>query len=301
MLSVDQSYNKMKNLLLLISFLLVFSSCTTPVFLTRTVPPELELEKKPARIVFSNQFDYRENSGIKDKHEEAYRIGIEEFGKALVNETSSENSMVVFTTDTNRIRHTASEVFESEVSKNEISSLCREHRADFLLSLDSLRLYFDWEVIREEDPADGSVSKTKDFYLFNNYYVTLYDASGEIIERTLLERSIYYSSRPTIIALITIVPNLDNAREKIRILAHDTGMEYIGLFYPSEETYRQRELYTGKVFKETNSLILTGQYDQAIKLLQEMQSLSNPKLLRKINHNLNVATEMKANSSGRKL
>jgi hypothetical protein len=261
----------------------------------------VELEKQPARIVFSNQFDYSGNPGIKDKHEEAYRIGIEEFGKSLVNETSSENSVVIFAVDTNRIRHTESEVFDSEVPKNKILSVCREHGADYFLCLDSLRLFFDWEVIREDDPIDGSVSKTKDFYLFNNYYVTLYDASGEIIERTLLERSIYYSSRPTIIALITIVPNLDNAKEKIRILAHDTGMEYIGLFYPSEETYGQRELYTGKAFKETNSLILTGQYDQAIKLLQEMQRKSDPKLLRKINNNLNVATEMKANSSGRKL
>lgn len=287
----------MKNALLFISFLLVFSGCTMPVFMTRTAPPEVVPEKQPARIVFSNRFDYRENPGIKDKHEDAYRTAIEELGKSLENETSGENAVVNFIIDSLGSRHKTVEIFNVDMPESEVLSLCRLYEADYLLSIDSLHLYFDWEVIREDDPFDGSVSKTKDFYLFNNFFVTLYDTAGKVVERSLLERSLHYSSRPTLGALITIVPNLDNAKEKIGILARETGIGYIGKFFPSEETFGHWELYTGKVFKETNSLIIGGQYDQAISLLHEMSINSKPKQIKKINHNLSVAAEMKKLSS----
>ncbi len=64
---MSNSFTYIINVFLDIFILLIISSCTTPVFLTRTVAPELVLEKRPARIVFSNQFDYKENPGIKDK------------------------------------------------------------------------------------------------------------------------------------------------------------------------------------------------------------------------------------------
>ena len=286
----------MKNAGYLISILLIFSSCSTMVFLTRTVPPELILEKEPARIVFSNQFDYQANPEIKDKHEAAYKTGVEEFGKALLNDNFHENPVVIFRMDTIGSMNKTAKLFEGMLLENKIGSVCMAYDADFLLSLDSLRLYFEWEVIREEDPMDGSVSKTKDFYLFNNYYVTLYDATGGIVERTLLERSHLYTSRLTLGALITVLPNLDKAKEKISNLAHEAGIEYIGMFYPSEENYEQRKLYTGKGFKETNSLIFSRQYDEAIGLLQKMASTPKPKLAEKVQHNLSVAKELKLNT-----
>ena len=215
----------MKNMLFLMSFLLVFSSCSTTVFLTRSNPPEVVLGIQPARIVFSNQFDYQANPDIKDKHEAAYKTGIEEFGKTLVNDNTLENPVVIFFMDTAASISKTGKLFEGIIPKDKVGSMCRAYNADFLLSLDSVRLYFDWEVIREEDPIDGSVSKTKDFYLFNEYYLCLYDATGKIIKRTLLERSLYYTSRPTLIALITIRPSLDKGKEKINILARESGME----------------------------------------------------------------------------
>lgn len=285
----------MKNVLYLLSFVLIFSNCSTTVFLTRTNPPELVLESRPGRIVFSNQFNYQANAGIKDKHEAAYKTGIEEFVNTLVNDTLHENPIVIFLIDTTASIHKTNGLFEGMMPKEEISSVCRAFNADYLLSLDSADLHFEWEVIREEDPMDGSVSKTKDFYLFNNYYVTLYDTTGGIIKRTCLEKSHYYTSRLSFIPLFTILPKLGKAEENIVMLASVAAMEYLGMFYPSEASYAQRKLYTGKVFKETNSLIFSRQYENAIGLLQQKTNSPKQKLAMKAQHNLNVARELHLN------
>jgi len=289
----------MKSGILFFTALLLLSSCSTTVFLTRTEPPELTLDPQPARIVFSNQFDYNANSGIKDKHEEAYRTAIQKFAETLSRDTLLENKVVGFVVDKPDSIATSGKMFEMNLKQDAVASLCRNHEADFLLSLDSLRLHFEWEVIREEDPMDGSVSKTKDFFLISNYYVTLYDPAGEPVKRTLLERSLLYTSRPTLGALITILPNLANAITKIGILARDAAMEYLGMFYSSEVVAGQRKLYTGKIFTESNNLIFQKEYDKAIGLLEQIPfSPSSSGKVKKIQHNLSVARELKTLYTG---
>ena len=285
----------MKNIISLLALVFVLNSCTTVVFMNRTVPPKLTLEKQPARIVFRNNFNYQNNTEIKEKHEVAYKTGIEEFAEALVNVTPSDKNMAVFTYDSNNNYKNPDVLFDTLLMKSEIISLCEMNRADFLLSLDSLNFNFDWEVIREED-EDGSVSKTKNFYLFSYYYLTLYDLKGAVRERTCVEKSCFYTSRPTLGGLITINPNLAKAINKIKKMAEEAGIEYIGQFYPSLERNVMRKLYTGKAFKETNTLIKSQHYNEAIKLLQDMANAFSPKLAAKAQHNLDVAKELKKNN-----
>lgn len=282
----------MFKIFLIISICILTLGCTTPVFLTRTEPPELMLETQPANIVFSNQFDYLNNPGIKDKHEAAYWTGIDQFAQTLCLDTVHKNQVVNFRIDKSGDMHKSGELFEKNIEKDEIGTLCRSNDAAFLLSLDSLRLHYEWEVIREDQP-DGGVSKTKDFYLIGNYYVTLYDSTGGLIKRTLLEKSLLYTSRPTLGALITILPNLANATEKIRVLGRRAANEYLGMFYTSEAVTGTRKLYTGKLFDETNGLIFKKQYDQAIRLLEQMPFTSNRNQGKKILHNLTVAKELR--------
>jgi len=284
----------MKSIFHLAIPLLILGSCTTPVFITKEVPPELVLPKQPAKIVFSNRFNHLDNPGIKDKHEAAYQTGIKEFGLSLANDVAVDNPVLTIAVDTAMRISPGNPHHEDVMEKNEIVSICNSYAADYLLTLDSLRLNFDWEVIREESD-DGSVSKTKDFYVVNNYYVTLYDNTGEVMERTLLEKGQYYKSRPTLGGLFTIMPDLDNAKDKIGFLAHEAGTEYHRMFYPSAIT-EPRILYGGKQFKDINSLILSGQYDKAIVVLQDIMGSMKPKLAQKAQNNLEVAREMKQNS-----
>lgn len=271
--------------------LLLSYSCTTPVYMNRTLPPQITLESQPARIIFMNHFNYQNNASTKEKHETAYKTGIEEFALALVNFEAPENPMAVITLDS----LTCKSQNDTICPKPDISSLCRSNNAEFLLSLDSLCYYFNNEVIREEND-DGSVSKTKDFYLTSLYYLTLYDTAGNAMDKTYIENSTYYSSRPTLGALITFRPNLAKAIDKITLLARESGSDYMGQFYPSFERNVMRNLYTGKTFSEANSLIKSGNYNEAIIRLQELTITLKPKLAEKAQHNLEVAIELKENN-----
>jgi hypothetical protein len=272
--------------------ILLYSSCSIPIDLTRTVPPEIVPDSQPARIVFSNQFDYLSNPGIKDKHEIAYQTGIQQFTETLTKDSLHENPVVIFLIDTIGKIHQSDKFYDNQMPVDEIKTICQTHVATFLLSLDSLRLHFEWETIRDEN-SDGSVSKEKYFYLFSNYYVSLYDSAGGLFKRTLLEKSMLYTSRPTLSGLITIQPNLANGLEKIKKLAIGAGNEYINMFYPSVETYDKKTLYSGKYFKETNALIKQQECDKAIELLVEMSHSPKTKLAAKALHNLTVAQELK--------
>jgi hypothetical protein len=283
----------MKNGVVFFLGLLLLNSCTTVVNLTRTEPPEMVLEPKPAKVVFSNQFDYLSNPGIKDKHEVAYQTGIARFAASLSKDSIHKEPVLIFQPDTSGREHQEGQLVQTNKDSLEIINICRVNQCDFLLSLDSLRLHFDWEVIREEDEMDGSVSKTKDFYLICNYYVTLYDSIGSPLKRTLLERSLFYKSRPTLGALITILPNLANATGQIALLAHDAAMEYLGMFYPSQVIAGQRSLHTGKIFEASNNLIFSKDYDKAIQMLEQLPYSGNKGKAKKIQHNLSVAQELK--------
>lgn len=288
----------MKNIFFLFAMALLINGCTTYVFTSRTLPPELVLEKQPATIVFVNQFEYQLNPGIKDKHEEAYKIGIEEFSRTLSEFKPSNNQKVIFINDTTEHVFLSKNSGDSLQAKTELTGVCNRFNADYYLALDSVYFYFDWEVNREEFD-DGSVSKTKDFYLIGNYYLTLFNRDGNVSKKTLLEKSIHYASRPTLGALITIKPNLDNAKEKMRKLSNEAGQEYLGMFYPSFESDIVLQLHTGKVFKETNALIKSGKYDEAIRLLQDMTNVPDSNRAAKAQHNLEVALELKRNGANK--
>jgi hypothetical protein len=147
-------------------------------------------------------------------------------------------------------------------------------------------------VIREEQP-DGGVSKTKDFYLISSYYVSLYDSSGELVKRNLLEKSDLYTSRPTLGALITIQPNLARATEKIVPLAREVAAEYHRMFYPTEVTAGYKKLYTGKIFTESNEMIKNSSFDKAIEMLEQLPYTSQSSMQKKIRHNISVAKYLK--------
>jgi hypothetical protein len=182
-----------------------------------------------------------------------------------------------------------------ELPEEDIREFCRSNQATHLLTLDSLKLGFDWETYREEN-EDGSVSKTKTIYLLGSYYLSLFDSAGALVRKTLLDRSMVYAVRPTLSGLITIVPNLAKAREKIKTLARDAATQYTDMFYPSELRI-PKILNAGKAFAKSNELIHKQEYEAAIALLTPMTQSPKKSLARKAQQNLDVARELLDNKN----
>ncbi len=275
-----------------IALWLVLSGCTSTVYLVRTLPPEIEVPAK-GRIGFLNRFDYQSNALIKDKHDTAYFTAIDAFAKALTRDTLPDTPFTFFLIDTPVVAKAPTLLLNFELPESDIKAMCLNFRASHLLTLDSLKIRFTWETIREEE-EDGSVSKTKYFYLLSDYFLSLYDSSGVLIRKTLLDKSMEYTARPTLSGLITIVPNLARACNKIIIQAHEAGVQYTDMFYPSEERI-PKTLAAGKHFEETNALIRRQEYDAAITLLEEMTQNPGKSLARKARQNLQVARDLKQN------
>ncbi len=276
---------------------LAATGCTTTVFLVNTLPPEME-SNEGDRIGFVNRFDYRSNALIKEKHDTAYFEGINTFANTLAADTLPDRRISYFLPEDSAIAPSPTLSMNIELPEEDIRAFCLGNQATHLLTLDSLKLGFDWETVREEN-EDGSVSKTKFIYLLGSYYLSLYDSSGALVRKTLLDRSMEYAVRPTLSGLITIVPNLAKAREKIRILARDAATQYTDMFYPSEERL-PKILNAGKAFDESNALIQKQEYEAAIELLMPMSQSPKESLARKARHNLDIAQELLENKNSQK-
>ena len=271
---------------------LAVSGCTTTTFLVKTLPPEIE-SQAGNRVGFVNRFDYRSNALIKEKHDTAYYEGIHAFAQALTGDTLPDRRISFFLPEDNSIALSPSLILNNELPEEEIKAFCHGNLASHLLTLDSLKLGFDWETVREED-EDGSVSKTKHIYLLGSYYLSLYDSAGVLVKKTLIDRSMDYAKRPTLTELITFVPNLARALEKIKILAGDAAFQYTDMFYPSEQKI-SKVLHAGKPFAESNALIQKKEYEAAIGLLTPMTQSPKKSLARKAQQNLDVARDLFAN------
>ncbi|NJK84848.1 MAG: hypothetical protein HC906_01570 [Bacteroidales bacterium] len=171
-----------------------------------------------------------------------------------------------------------------------VRMVCDHYDADMLLTLDSVRINFDWETIINEN-LDGSKSKTKNFYLIFRGYLTTYSSTGEVINRSEVEESELYTSRDAISGIITIKPSLEKASDKVRPLALQAGSDYVGKYYPSVTT-ETKMLYGGKVFKESNISLSKKECTQVMDYLTNLKSSEDPKTAKRASHNLDVAKDI---------
>ena len=170
-----------------------------------------------------------------------------------------------------------------------VTAICTRYKADMLLALDSMNIFFDWETIVDNN-SDGSKSKTKNFYLFTRFYMSLYSVTGDLINRSKMENSLFYSSRPTMSGLITIKPSISKASSRVESLAFQAGQDYVSKFYP-RTVQESRIIYSGKVFKESNIFIKLRNWDKATELLDQLAKSPNQRIAIKARHNLEVVKE----------
>jgi hypothetical protein len=286
----------MKKLVLLSILLISLFGCTKYIHITRTDPPEIILDKQQNKVAFINQYDYTSTGNSKERPFIAFQTGINEFGKTLSAYSQNESPLTFSFADTlcktiKSVRDTC-----NIISKDTVLYLCKSYNSNLLLILDSLNFDFTYEIEVSES-SDGKKSRQAVYYLRSFYYVSLYDSSG-LIKRTYLGKSLEYATRPVVAWIIPVFEpkNLAKATKEIKVLANESGSEYIGMFLPSTTKISGDKLYTGKIFAESNSLIFQKKYDEAIELLIKISTSANSKLAEKAKHNLSVAEELKKNS-----
>jgi len=261
------------------------------IYVQKSYAPEIIPGKKPVRIAFENIFDYTLPFYVKEKNEASYHAGIVKLTEGLSASFSRDASFRFIIGDTLKKNIKAGQL-TSYLPKDTIYAICNRHNADMLLTLDSLNIFFDWETI-VTGTRGVDREKTKNFYLYLRLYLSFYSAAGEIINRSMVEKSSLYKSREALSVLITFAPSIAKAGETIKSLAFQAGEDYVSKFYP-QTVQEQREIYTGKVFKESNLFIKLRNWDKAVEILDRLASSPDPKVASKARHNLLVVREAAA-------
>lgn len=274
-----------------IGILFSLSSCSSFLLVQKTYDPEIIPEKKPGKIVFVNIFDYTSPAYIKEKNEISYHAGVMKLAEGLSSSFSKDESFSFFIGDTLKKDITAGQL-TALLLKDTILAICERHNTDMLLTLDSLNFFFDWETIVNDDDK-GNLLKEKNFYLYTRFYLSFYSATGDLINRSMIEKSSLYKSRLALSALITFKPSIANAIETIKPLSFQAGQDYVSKFYP-KTVQESRKIYAGKAFKESNLFIRLRNWDKAIELLDQLAKSPDPNIAMKARHNLSAVKEAAA-------
>ena len=274
-----------------ITLIILASSCTTVIQMQRTYPPEKVLQPNSAKYVFVNFFDYRIPENIKDKYEIAYAVAVRGYIDGLGETVLLDPKESFVIGDTLKKGFTVSSMQLPEFTDT-VRTICAVHGADMLIALDSINLVMDWDVKLEEDDEGGNML-VKDFYLYANNYMTLYNLDGEVIDRCAGEKSTFVKSKYTIFGMLG-GPTIAKARETVRLLSHDAAKDCIGKFYPFTENYTET-LYKGGPLNKINELIIAGHAEEAAQRLNALVNSSDQDLVKKASYNLDVVNKILEN------
>ncbi len=271
-----------------VSLIALITSCTKIIYIGKKIDPEIIPGKNHNDIVFVNLFDYTLTENVKQKEKPSYRAGVSGLVEGL-SSFSSDTSFSFVVGDTLK-KGIGSGLLTTLLQADTITAICNRYKTNLLLSLDSLSIFFDWETTVESN-NDGT-SKTKNFYLNTKNYLSLYSTDGTLINRSEVDNSTLYRSRPTLSGIITIEPSLYRARYVIGDLSFQAGEDYVSKFFPQivQET---RQLYTGKPFSESNRYVFARDWNKAIEILEQLTKNKDPLISKKAKYNLEVVKEAK--------
>lgn len=273
-------------LLLIGLFVILLSSCTKILYIGKRIDPEIVLGEEERDIVFVNLFDYTSQINIMKKDEMSFHNGVMGLLEGL--SSFSSDSTFRFVVEDTLKKGIDTGFLTTLLPVDSVSAICKRNNSNMLLTLDSLNIYFDWETISDDN--NGYAGKTKNFYINTRFFLSLYSATGDLINRSELDKSTFYRSRPTLSGIITIVPSLERARVDIGGLAYESGLDYVSKFYP-QLTQETRQLYSGSPFAESNRYVFERDWKKAIELLEALTGNSDPKIAEKARHNLEVVKE----------
>jgi len=273
--------------LLIIGLLIILlSSCTKILYIGKRIDPEIVLEEEQRDIVFVNLFDYTSQTNILKKDEVSFHNGVMGLLEGL--SSFASDSTFRFVVEDTLKKGIDAGFLTTLLPVDSVSAICNRNNSNMLLTLDSLNIYFDWETISDDN--NGYAGKTKNFYINTRFFLSLYSATGDLINRSELDKSTFYRSRPTLSGIITIVPSLERARADIGGLAYESGLDYVSKFYP-QLTHETRQLYSGSQFAESNRYVFERDWKKAIELLEVLTGNSDPKIAEEARHNLEVVKE----------
>lgn len=272
---------------LVLSFTLIFSvgftSCATYVYVDEKTSPEISLKEGGNKMVVQNFFNYN-NPDLKEKHHEVYKSGVESFANALHTYLLEDQHMSTTLGNLSADSLLFSGPF-NDFSKEFIAETCQKYQVNYMLSIDSMAIYFDSYVETVEE--DGEKSKTKYFSINVKPFLSLYNIDGALVNHCSLPVEKDYKARPTLGSLITFNPSMEKAQKVVEELAAKAGRMYGDKFFDGTKAVPYK-VFLGGMLTPSVQKMYVNQYTEAIEILQYNYDIAKPKQAKKIAHNLSV-------------
>jgi len=271
----------------LLGAMLLFPSCLTILFVEKplALPPEIEIQGSGNLMVVQNYFDYTRTEFVQDNHKDIYHSAVTSFIGGLTSYLEGDNLITCIAGDT-LVKNLPGGLPSDVINPDSVVAICYRYDADFLLSVDSLYIGFDWETEVIED--DESSYKVKSFYLEIQPFLSLYDNSGTLIDRSYVYQQELYKDRLALSGLITFKPSLAKAVEEISAISADAGSTYGSKFFPraGRSDYM---VYYSKPFDVSYYMMVNGEWGNAIRELLPLADSKDKKIARRAANNLYVA------------
>jgi hypothetical protein len=274
-------------ILLTCSIIVLFSACTAIVYIGKRIDPEIVPGNKHNDILFINLFDYTSVQVVKAKEENSYYNGVMSLLDGL--SSFSNDSTFKFIVGDTLQRGIGKDLLTTLLPVDSVVAMCSRYKTNLLLTLDSVNLFFDWETVTNSN-YNGYSNKTRNLYLNCNYYVSLYNSAGDLVDRSELDQSSLYRSIPAFSGVLALQPSLSRVVEEISSLSFQAGQDYVAKFYP-RFTQVSRQLYTGNTFKESNEYIFSKNWNKAGELLEQLVKSPDPGISAKAKYNLDIVKE----------
>jgi len=278
------------NLMILGLCFMIITSCAAPLYFEKSEPPEISASIKPCRIAFINIFDYTWSEAVKSENQNVYRSAINEFAREMNRIGSSDSIYKFFVADT-LFKGVPVQDQTLMLPADTVELLTTVFKADYLVTLDSISLYLMQDESDNSD-EDGNSSGFGSFYLVSDFFLSLYDLSGNMVNRSEVSMTSGYGNRTAYSYFSGLLPSFSRASTQAGELGISAADEYADRFYPTV-TQEERYVYTGGKLKEANSLIVREQWDKAEAILRKLASGKNTGIARKAEHNLSVLGEIR--------
>jgi hypothetical protein len=271
---------------LILLLVMILSSCTKIIFISRKTDPEINLENVHHDIVFANLFNYTLPVNVNKKDRFSYHAGVMNLLDGL-SSFSSDSSFNFSVGDTLKKSVEAGDL-TTLLSVDSINNICNRFNANLLLTLDSASIFFERDTVINH--SYGVEYASLQFKLNTRFFMSLYSDTGDLIDRSEVDQSSVFIPRSIMSGRIIQVPYISRATEEIENLAFQAGQEYVGKFYPVI-IHDTKQLFNGKAFKESNNYIFSRNWNKATELLEQLVKNQDPSIAEKARYNLEVVNE----------
>jgi hypothetical protein len=275
---------------ILVFVLLFLTSCAVPLYFDKTEPAEISTEIKPCKLALVNIFNYTQPKTVKAENQIVYRNAISGFELELTKIGATDSLYKFFIADT---------LYKGILPENQslllpadtVVKLTSIYNSDYLITLDSLSFFLQEDEPDQTDESGMQLTLGR-FYLISDFYLTLYDSSGNLINRSEVSMTVKFTTRIVMTYFSELQPSFSKAVVQAKELGISAADDYADKFYPVR-TQEQRYVYTGGKLKVANELIVKEEWDKAREILDRLASGPRLNLSQKAVHNISVLKEIR--------